>query len=531
MSSVLRRGVAIAGILFLALGAGLWHAPQAAADATSTSQGEHYDVDPSHIGVEDGYAVEAVAVRLSVPTTAIFDGDAIIVAESGFDKTAKPRVLRITPDGKVETLAEDGLEAPVTGVLMVQGKLYVSHRGKVSIAANGKLKDVVTGLPSSGDHQNNQIVLGPDGRIYMGQGTVTNTGVVGEDNDVFGWLKKHPEAHDVPCEDIALTGQNFASANPVSGSGTAETGAYKPFGASSTPGEVIKGNVKCNGAILSFKPDGSDLRVEAWGLRNPFGLEFDESGQLWATYHGADVRGSRAIADDPDYLVKVKRGDWYGWPDFFAGKPATDKQFKPLGKAQPQFLLQVHPPLARAFAYIPSHSATNGIAISKSDAFGYRGDAFVAFFGSFAPVTTNIQDLKFIGFKVARISLKDGSIHDFAKNKFPGPALLNNQEGFNRPSDVAFGPDGSMYVVDWGSSTLRVKGLESSPDTGVIWRIYKKDAQQAKYASGPVVVPAAPTNPSDREPLAANTLSAYRQLWPVFAVLGFIIVAVVMAFA
>jgi glucose/arabinose dehydrogenase len=497
------------------------------AQAQGSNWQEEYDVDPDHIALEEGYRIEPIAVRLSVPTTAIFNGEDLIVAESGFADIAKPRVLRIRTDGSVEILASEGLIAPVTGLLMHQGKLYISHRGKVSMVEGGALKDVVTGLPSEGDHQNNQIALGPDGRIYIGQGTVTNSGVVGEDNDMFGWLKKSPQAHDVPCQDIKLSGHNFKSANPLTGEGGAETGAYKPFGSKSSAGEVVHGDPKCNGAILSFNPDGSDLRVEAWGLRNPFGLEFDEGGQLWATYHGADVRGSRPIANDPDYIVKVQRGAWYGWPDFFDGKPATDAHFRPLGTAPVQFLWQEHPPLAKAFATIRPHAAANGITISRNDTFGYKGDAFIALFGAFAPVTTNVQDLTFSGFEIDRVSLKDGSVHDFAQNKVPGPALLNKQEGFNRPSDVVFGPDGSLYVVDWGSSTLTADGLESSPDTGVIWRIYKDKVQQAKRPEGPIAVASAAAPPDERKPLVANTPSTYRQLWPVLVLLGFLILVAV----
>ncbi len=61
------------------------------------------------------------------------------------------------------------------------GELYISHKGIVSIVEEDKtLRDIVTDLPSLGDHQNNNIVLGPDGKIYMGQGTTTNSGVVGD---------------------------------------------------------------------------------------------------------------------------------------------------------------------------------------------------------------------------------------------------------------------------------------------------------------------------------------------------------------
>src|SRR5688572_26640525 len=118
------------------------------------------EIDPGHIKVPDGYRIEAVVANLSVPTTAIFDGDDLLIAESGFKNTATPRVLRIKPAGAVEIVASEGLKGPVTGLALIGGTLYVSHMGKVSVVENGRLRDIVTDLPSLGDHHNNNIVPG-----------------------------------------------------------------------------------------------------------------------------------------------------------------------------------------------------------------------------------------------------------------------------------------------------------------------------------------------------------------------------------
>lgn len=481
------------------------------------------EVDPSAISVPDGYAVEAAVTGLSVPTTAIFDGEDLIVAESGFLGTAEPRILRVTPSGETRVIASEGLVPPVTGLLVADGTIYVSHKTKVSRVVGGKLQDVVTGLPSLGDHQNNNIVLGQDGRIYVGQGTATNSGVVGIDNDLFGWLKGNPAVHDIPCRDVTLTGKNFETGNPLTedNGDEAVTGAYQPFGTPSSAGEVVTGQTKCNGAILSFRPDGSDLRVVAWGMRNPFGLALDAGGNLWATFHGADSRGSRAVYNDADYLVRVKDGGWYGWPDYFKGKPATDEEFDPPGTAAPTLLLQDHPPLERPFAMFDSHAAANGLAFSPSDTFGFPGQAFVALYGTFAPLTTG-PNVELSGFSVAQVDPGTGQVATFAENRLPGPAYLNRQGGFNRPSDIVFGPDDSMYVVDWGAAALGDTGLELKPQTGIVWRIYNRGTQQARYAEGPIVVPADPTPDDSHEPLvpySGEALAQFgRQFWPVILV-------------
>jgi glucose/arabinose dehydrogenase len=486
-------------------------------------------IDLEDFQLPDHYHIEAVVTNLSVPTTAIFEGEDLLVAESGTKKTGKPRVLRIKKDGTVEVLAEQGLEPPVTGLLTVGGKLYVSHLGRVSVVEGGALRDVVTGLPSRGDHQNNQIVMGADGKIYIGQGTVTNSGVVGVDNYLFGWLKDQPQLHEVPCQDVTLTGENFESENPLSeADDKVRTGAYKPFGVPSTPGEVVKGSPKCGGSIARFNPDGSGFELVASGLRNPFGLEVDKAGQLWATFHGADVRGSRNIFNDPNYLVKVEPGAWYGWPDFFDGEPVTQGRFDAIEKPKPKLLWKAHPPLTKAFTTFDSHTGVCGLAFSPGGAFGFEGDAFVAMFGTFAPVTTGIN-LAPGGFRVARVDMKSGEVHDFVKNDLPGPAYVNQQDGFNRPTDTVFAPDGSLYVVDWGASTIDREGLKLVPATGVVWRIYR-DGMAAARPHGPIQVQAAGIPREQREPEVPNIPQTYKMVGPTLAlVVAAVVLVIVLA--
>ncbi len=461
---------------------------------------------PEAITVPNGYTVEAIASNLSLPTTAIFDGNNLVVAESGFGNAAAARVLQITLDGTVKVLASTGLIGPVNGLLKVGDKLYISHKGKVSVLENGTLKDIVTGLPSEGDHQNNNIVLGKDGKIYLGQGTRTNAGVVGEDNFLFGWLEKSPQLAETPCQDITLTGVNFPSSNPLTKENDdATTGAYKPFSTDSSGGEVVKGNPKCGGSVARFDQDGANFELVAWGLRNPFGLDVDKNGDIWATFHGADVRGSRPVYNDFDYLVKVTKDAWFGWPDYFAnGKPATDTSLKASSGPQPGFLWKTHPPLTKPFAVFQPHEGANGLAFAPKE-FGFEGDAFVALFGSFEPITTG-SNLKLMGFRVARVDMKTGEEKDFAANKVAGPSYINRQGGFNRPSDVVFAPDGSLYITDWGEIQVTTKGIESEPTTGVVWRIYP-DALAPARPNGPVVVSAAVQPKATREPLVKNSVS------------------------
>jgi hypothetical protein len=74
--------------------------------------------------------------------------------------------------------------------------------------------------------------------MYFGQGTATNSGVVGIDNQ--GWVKRYPFFHDYPGQPIVLTGQNFNTENFLSQAPAdrAYTGAYSPFGVPTASCEI-----------------------------------------------------------------------------------------------------------------------------------------------------------------------------------------------------------------------------------------------------------------------------------------------------
>lgn len=407
-----------------------------------------------------------------------FDDQArMLIAESGYGGAGGPRLTRVEADGTAGVLVGPeafGDEVPVTAVAVNEGRVFVVHAGTVSIVAeDGSLDPVVAGLPGEGDHQANQIVF-HEGWMYIAVGTVTNSAVVGTDNAVFGWLESPDkrQLHDIPCEDLRLTDEVFEAPNPLDESGDqVTTSAYAAFGDSTTAESTVAGDVRCNGAILRARPDGSDLEVFAWGFRNPYGLEIGPDGALYATMHGFDARGERPIEDAWDCFYRVEQGAWYGFPDFACDTPVTDPRFKPVDKPQPQFLLAEHPtesppaPIAR----FDPHAATNGFAFAPSDAWGAPTDAFVALFGDFTPATGTVS--KPVGVEVVRVDTTNGEVTPFLANKNSGAASTHTAGGLEHPSDVTFGPDGAMYVTDWGIANITVDGLELEPNTGVVWRV------------------------------------------------------------
>ncbi|HYF36048.1 MAG TPA: hypothetical protein VD994_12210, partial [Prosthecobacter sp.] len=309
---------------------------------------------------------------------------------------------------------------------------------------------------------------------YFGQGAITNSGVVGEDNAVFGWLIKRPKMHDIPGTDVVLTGQNFKSGPilPPVPAKVVTTGAFMPYGTETRPGQVVPGQMPATASIMRVRPEGGPVELVAWGTRNPFGLAFSPGGKLYATDASFDNRGSRPIENAPDVLWQIRPGAWYGFPDFVGGMPVTNPRFRPQGKPQPQFLLAKHPgKVPRPAALFDPHSGSHGLDFSRSSAFGYAGQAFVAQMGDVTPATGVVRTPP--GYKVVRVDPGSGRVVDFAVNRTRerGPASKVGGGGLERPVDVQFDRTGrEMYVLDFGVITTP---LIPNPreGTGVLWRV------------------------------------------------------------
>jgi glucose/arabinose dehydrogenase len=450
-----------------------------------------------------GYEAEVVVTDLTYPSTVALDeAGALYVAESGYvygDASAPARIWKIGSDGSPTLFVEQGLAGPITDLLWHQGQLFVSHRGKVSIAdVRGGLRDIVTGLPSNGDHHNNQLAVGPDGMIYMGQGTATNSGIVGVDNWAMGWLKRFPKFHDTPARTIKLRNVDLLSMNPMvltvgEKAPMATTGPFQAF--SENDKEVVEGSTKANGTILRFKPDGSGLEVYAWGLRNPYGLAWIADRRLITAENGFDDRGSRPVDNAPDTLWEIQQDAWYGWPDFASGMPITDARFQPSDKPNNGMLMAEHPPIPQPLLLRPPHSAVTQLAVSHSQGFGHVGHLFLGEFGDMAPLTGSVEQPT--GYGVYRIDPDTKQVEPFVKTQAEalGPKGMEYvvTAGLKRPVDVAFSPSGNtLYIADIGvfavPPTVAPMPMPME-NTGVIWRVYRSGSQPEGPKAGIRMLP------------------------------------------
>ncbi len=430
-------------------------------------------LNPADIIVEAGYRIEVYAYGLNAPVNMLYtdEGDMIVV-ESG-EVSGNPRILRLV-NNNFEILA-DGFTSYIIGANYLSGVLYVSHRGYITrVSRDGLKQNIITGLPSNGDHYNSKIIFSPDRRkIYFGQGTATNSGVVGPDNS---WINNNPMFCDYAGDYIILNGQNFKSRNDYNEFDPGEevlTGAFSPYGVANNQNEVRKAYVKASGSILRANIDGTMLERYAWGFRNPFNLQFDEGGQLFVANIGYDNRGSRPIANAPDEFFAVSPDIWYGWPDYVGGDPVNLSRFTPEGRNTPELLFRNMPnTLPEPFATFPANSTIMGFAFDYNG-FGTYGDAYIAEYGS-TGLQASQESISFAGtgHRISKIDMKTRTVSTFAINQSGFPAYISQNGGFGRPVDVAFGPDGAMYILDKGIESRGNQGV-LIPNTGVIWRIYK----------------------------------------------------------
>lgn len=503
--------------------------PQVETEVTQQSQ---RNIDAGAIRVPEGTSIASLVTGLSYPVGVTFDdkGTMYIAEAGGHTYGTKPgrasdaRILQRQEDGKLRILydnvvpmdeikskkssadMEEGLIPPVTGITYYDGKLYISHRSRYSTydLESGEFKTIINGLPSWGEFLNAKPVFHND-EMYFFLSTQGNTGVIEEHwVHVIDEFKKS-EAREIPGEDITLTGQNFwvpTKKATIVEADSVETGAYAALGEKTQAGQVIKGEKICNGAFFKCDPDGANIERICWGLRSSFGYAFSPEGKLIATMNSANPMPPRGLYFDYEPIYEIVSGEWYGWPDFFSGIPITDERFS-IKKEERAFVLtpQTHRKLLKGksrprqpIAKLGVHTAAQGMVFGRSE-FGIDpNNILVAEFGSIVPEfkddAKEQRDNKgfpsaesapdgvqynWPGFKVQQVDLRSGRATDYIVNKDNRPASVHDSGGLERPIQLEWGPDGSLYIVDFGVVEFDAKGMNAHPFTGVIWKLTKQE--------------------------------------------------------
>jgi len=312
-------------------------------------------------GLKGPAGLHASVYARGLPQVAAFAFDPqgrLWVSTAAYRDDGHDGLYLVTAAGASPVEVVPGLHTPL-GLLWYQGSLFLASRDGV-VAYRGfdgakfASSRPIVTLPA-GVGEVNQLVLAPDGRMQMGI--------------------------SAPCDHCV----------PAS---------------------------KWSAAVVSFRPDGSDLRVDARGIRAPVGLiYYPRSSDLFVTINQRDDLGA---ATPGDWLAVVRPGQAWGFPACYGqgGAPCA-------GTPQPT-------------AVLDKHAAVIGVAIVT---------------GQLGPTvgTAAIVAEWAVG-KVQQVALSASSSGYTAHVS----ALL---AGLKNPVPVALAADGSLLVGDWGTGIVyRVAG-------------------------------------------------------------------------
>ncbi|NLK96401.1 MAG: hypothetical protein GX275_14645 [Clostridiales bacterium] len=83
-----------------------------------------------------------------------------------------------------------------------------------------------------------------------------------------------------------------------------------------------------NGGLYEFNTKTKEITSFASGIRGITGMDINSKGEIIALFSGINNNDERKINRDTDYIYKVDKGEWYGFPDFSGGNYITSPRFK-----------------------------------------------------------------------------------------------------------------------------------------------------------------------------------------------------------
>lgn len=390
------------------------------------------DADNAGLTLPDGFCATLFADSLGAPRHLVVapNGDVLVntMARRGPDPNAGTAggvyILRDADrDGKAE-VKRRAADAAGTGIAIAHGYLYATSGVNVvrypyrpgSLALAGTADTIVKDMPTGGHSSYNFVVDGS--RLFLNVGSRTNSC---QERD-----RQNESMGIDPCTEL-------------------ETRAGIWVFSSEKPGQTAK-----------------DGRRYATGIRNAVALTMrrGDNDALYAVQHGRDQLfqnwgkyfNERASAENPaEELIRVTEGDDFGWPYCFYSndlkKLVTAPEYGGDGKQSGRCTDKKGPIYA-----FPGHWAPNDVLFYTGTVFPakYRGGAFIAFHGSW-----NRAPLPQGGFKVVYLPMRgqraSGDFSVFADGFAPQPPAPNEPARparLSRPTGLAQGPDGSLYIAD-----------------------------------------------------------------------------------
>lgn len=350
-------------------------------------------------------------------------------------------------DGKADAskvfVQDEDLVAPL-GIAVLGNKVYVSHSPHLYVYTDtdgddrsDKRETFLTGFGGlDHDHGLHAIVGGPDGRLYFNAG---NAGPhIVTDNE--GWMLR---------------------------SGSIYSGG-SPYMQGNQPGLVSDdGRIWPGGIQLRIRPDGTGLEVLADNFRNSYEVAVDSYGNLWNNDNDDDGNaGTRVLwtmeGSNTGYFSEDGSRRWQidrrpGQDPFRAQWHQDDPGVIPAGDPT-------------------GPGAPTGIVYYESDALGddYRGTLLSADAGR------NIiygyhPEPQGAGFRMEHFSFFSTLPPEITEERETYQSRAGDDTRYLfRPSDVAVGTDGSVYVADWYDPRVGGHDMHEMKGYGRIFRITPK---------------------------------------------------------
>jgi subtilisin family serine protease/glucose/arabinose dehydrogenase len=349
---------------------------------------------------------EIVALTLDPATKAVLAEEQIAsglddVLGIAFDPTAPAPVAVYA--SRRDTSLTDGFESVISRF----------------VAPDWHREDVITGLPTSRpylNHATNGLAFDNEGRLFIAQGSATDAGVADPPGNDFFWPET-PLSAAILVADIHAPGFNG-------------TLIYDP------PGPPASDDVE----LVS-----GDVAIYAFGTRNPYDLVLHSNGLIYATDNGAygAVYSSSCTEETSgvsvsDELNLIEEGNYYGHPN------------RNRGRTDPRQCVYRLPEdgdgngATGPIELLPGHCSCDGMV-------EYTGPAV----GRVAP-----GDLLYVGWVSdvlfrARLSANGRAVAE----------VTVVETDFASPLDVTVGPDGTIYIAEFGDGTIAYLQPEGLPPT------------------------------------------------------------------
>ncbi len=382
------------------------------------------DPDDGSLILPDGFCAKVVADNLGFVRHITVDDDGDIYAalrNLRFNLGGVVGLQDTNGDGRMDQVQEFA-DAPGIEVDIYKDWLYFGadnaiyrYRLGESLKPAAPPEVVIDGFPEQDEHTGKTFTFDGEGHIYVNIGAPSNAcqkqvrqpGVAGR--DPCPELERHAGIWQFPATEIGQTQQD---------------------------GQRYASGIR-NAYAMAWSQVADSLFIVQHGR--------DQLHEFWPQYF-SETDGAELPSEE---LIRVDENTTYGWPYCYHDPEQQGLMLAPEygGDGRTTGRCADFPAPLMAF---PAHYGPNDMLFYEAGQFPqeYHDGAFIAFHGSY-----NRGDLEQVGYQVVFVPFDDGwpdgdwrvFADGFAAD---GGSVKSPEEAEFRPTGLAVGPDGSLYVAD-----------------------------------------------------------------------------------